>query len=74
MTALIVAGIIVGVALLTTGAFVALLSGGAPLKVARRQLAIAYGAAAVSYLPGMLFGTYESKSGSFRGSRAGRRG
>jgi VIT1/CCC1 family predicted Fe2+/Mn2+ transporter len=57
ITALIVAGIIVGLALLTTGAIVALLSGGAPLKMALRQLAIGYGAAAVTYLLGMLFGT-----------------
>jgi VIT1/CCC1 family predicted Fe2+/Mn2+ transporter len=55
--ALMVAGIIVGLALLTTGAIVALLSGGAPLKMALRQLAIGYGAAAVTYLLGMLFGT-----------------
>ncbi|MEO5316328.1 VIT1/CCC1 transporter family protein [Pseudarthrobacter sp. CC12] len=57
ITALIIASIIVGLALLTTGAIVALLSGGAPLKMALRQLAIGYGAAAVTYLLGMLFGT-----------------
>ncbi|WP_308292971.1 VIT1/CCC1 transporter family protein [Pseudarthrobacter sp. R1] len=57
ITALIVAGIIVGLSLLATGAIVALLSGGAPLKMALRQLAIGYGAAAVTYLLGMLFGT-----------------
>ncbi|MDO5865021.1 MULTISPECIES: VIT1/CCC1 transporter family protein [Paenarthrobacter] len=57
ITALVVAGIIVGLALLTTGAIVALLSGGAPLKMALRQLTIGYGAATVTYLLGMLFGT-----------------
>lgn len=57
ITAPIVPGIIVGLDLLTTGAIVALLPGGVPLKMALRQLAMGYGAAAVTYLLGMLFGT-----------------
>ena len=47
---------LVGVALLATGATVGLLSGGPPLKRALRQLAIGFGAAAVTYLLGLLFG------------------
>jgi len=35
---------------------VGLLSGGPPIKRAVRQLAIGYGAAAVTYLLGLLFG------------------
>ncbi|WP_233197601.1 VIT1/CCC1 transporter family protein [Cryobacterium sp. Y57] len=55
--AIIVATILVGVALLTTGAVVGLLSGGPPLKRALRQLVIGLGAAAVTYLLGLVFGT-----------------
>lgn len=55
--AIIAASVIVGLALLATGAVVGLLTGGAPLKSALRQLAIGYGAATVTYLVGMLFGT-----------------
>jgi VIT1/CCC1 family predicted Fe2+/Mn2+ transporter len=51
---LIAAGL-VGLALLGTGAVVGLLSGGSPLKRALRQLAIGFGAAAVTYLLGLLF-------------------
>jgi len=47
----------VGVVLLATGAIVGLLSGGALLRRAVRQLAIGLGAAAVTYLLGLLFGT-----------------
>ncbi|KPH16899.1 MULTISPECIES: VIT1/CCC1 transporter family protein [Rhodococcus] len=57
MTALIVASVLVGIALLTTGVVVGLLSGGPPFKRALRQLAIGYGAAGATYLLGMLFGT-----------------
>ncbi|NLE81815.1 MAG: rubrerythrin family protein [Rhodococcus sp.] len=57
MTAMLVASVLVGIALLGTGAIVGLLSGGPPLKRALRQLAIGYGAAAATYLLGMLFGT-----------------
>lgn len=56
-TALIVALLAVGVALMTTGAFVGLISGGPPVRRALRQLAIGYGAAAVTYGLGALFGT-----------------
>ncbi|OUS97772.1 VIT1/CCC1 family protein [Rhodococcus sp. NCIMB 12038] len=55
--ALVVAAALVGVALLGTGLVVGLLSGGPPVKRALRQLAIGYGAAAATYLLGMLFGT-----------------
>jgi len=54
--ALLVAVVLVGVALLGTGVVVGLLSGGPPLKRALRQLAIGYGAAAVTYLLGLFFG------------------
>jgi VIT1/CCC1 family predicted Fe2+/Mn2+ transporter len=57
LAAIIVASILVGLALLATGAVVGLLSGGPPLKRALRQLAIGFGAAGVTYLLGLLFGT-----------------
>ena len=47
---------LVGVALLGTGAMVGLLSGASPLKRGLRQLAIGFGAAAVTYVLGLLFG------------------
>jgi len=46
----------VGVALLATGATVGLLSGAPPLRRGLRQLAIGFGAAAITYLLGLLFG------------------
>lgn len=55
--ALGIAAVLVGLALLLTGATVGLLSGASPLKRALRQLAIGYGAAAATYLLGLLFGT-----------------
>ncbi|HEY8281424.1 MAG TPA: VIT1/CCC1 transporter family protein, partial [Leifsonia sp.] len=55
-TAVLVAALLVGVVLLGTGAVVGLLSGGSPLKRALRQLGIGYGAAAATYLLGLLFG------------------
>ena len=57
LAALLVAAVLVGLALLGTGAVVGLLSGGPPLRRAIRQLGIGYGAAAVTYLLGLLFGT-----------------
>ncbi len=57
IAALLVAAVLVGLALLGTGAVVGLLSGGPPLRRALRQLGIGYGAAAVTYLLGLLFGT-----------------
>jgi VIT1/CCC1 family predicted Fe2+/Mn2+ transporter len=57
VSAVIVAAILVGIALLATGIIVGLLSGGPPLRRALRQLLIGYGAATVTYLLGMLFGT-----------------
>lgn len=47
---------LVGIALLATGATVGLLSGAPPLRRGLRQLAIGFGAAAVTYLLGLLFG------------------
>ncbi|NLE72337.1 MAG: rubrerythrin family protein [Actinomycetales bacterium] len=55
--ALVVALAAVGVALMTTGAFVGLMSGGPPVRRALRQLAIGFAAAAVTYALGSLFGT-----------------
>ncbi len=55
--ALVVALALVSVALLATGAVVGILSGASPLKRALRQLAIGLGAAAVTYVLGLLFGT-----------------
>jgi VIT1/CCC1 family predicted Fe2+/Mn2+ transporter len=57
IAALVIAAVLVGVALLATGAVVGILSGGPPLKRALRQLAIGYGAAAATYLLGLAFGT-----------------
>jgi len=48
---------LVGAALLGTGAIVGVLSGAAPLRRALRQLAIGYGAAAVTYALGLAFQT-----------------
>jgi VIT1/CCC1 family predicted Fe2+/Mn2+ transporter len=56
LAAQVIAALVVGVALLLTGAVVGLLSGASPLKRALRQLAIGYGAAAATYVLGLLFG------------------
>ncbi len=55
-TAIIVALVLVGIALLSTGAMVGILSGGPPLRRALRQLAIGFGAAAITYALGLVFG------------------
>ncbi len=55
--AIVVAAVLVGIALLGTGAIVGLLSGGPPLKRAVRQLLIGFGAAGVTYLLGLVFNT-----------------
>ena len=47
---------LVGLALLATGAITGVLSGTSPLLRALRQLAIGYGAAAITYLLGLAFG------------------
>jgi vacuolar iron transporter family protein len=57
LTAIAVSAVLVGVALLGTGAVVGLLSGGPPLARALRQLAIGYGASAVTYLLGLTLGS-----------------
>ena len=54
--AIVVSALLVGLVLLGTGAVVGLLSGASPLKRAIRQLLIGYGAAAATYLLGLLFG------------------
>ncbi|GAB3270136.1 VIT1/CCC1 transporter family protein [Sinomonas notoginsengisoli] len=54
--ALFVAGILVGLVLLGTGAIVGLLAGASPLTRALRQLGIGFGAAAVTYFLGFVFG------------------
>ncbi len=56
VVAIVVALALVGLALMSTGAMVGLLSGAPPLKRGLRQLAIGFGAAAITYLLGMLFG------------------
>ncbi|GAB7189935.1 VIT1/CCC1 transporter family protein [Kineococcus sp. NUM-3379] len=55
--AALTAAVLVGLALLGTGAVVGLLSGGPPLRRALRQLAIGFGAAAATYALGLAFGT-----------------
>lgn len=57
VAAVLVASVLVGLSLLATGATVGLLSGASPVKRGLRQLAIGYGAAAVTYLLGLLLGT-----------------
>jgi VIT1/CCC1 family predicted Fe2+/Mn2+ transporter len=54
--AVAVSGVLVGLALMLTGAAVGVLSGGPPLRRALRQLAIGAGAAGITYALGMLFG------------------
>ena len=56
LVAVAIAAALVGLALLATGAVVGLLSGGPPLRRALRQLAIGFGAAAVTYVLGLAFG------------------
>ncbi|QTE29581.1 VIT1/CCC1 transporter family protein [Pengzhenrongella sicca] len=56
LAAVAVASLLVGGALLITGATVGVLSGGPPVRRALRQLAIGYGAAAVTYVLGLVFG------------------
>ena len=56
LSAVVLALALVGAALMSTGAAVGLLSGSPPLRRALRQLAIGFGAAAVTYLLGLLFG------------------
>ena len=56
LPAILVAAVLVGLALLGTGAIVGVLSGAPPLRRALRQLGIGYGAALVTYLLGLLFG------------------
>jgi VIT1/CCC1 family predicted Fe2+/Mn2+ transporter len=57
LAAVALASVLVGIALLGTGATVGVLSGGPPVRRALRQLAIGYGAAAATYALGLAFGT-----------------
>jgi VIT1/CCC1 family predicted Fe2+/Mn2+ transporter len=57
VSAILVATILVGLALLATGAIVGLLSGAPPLRRAVRQLLIGLGAAGITYVLGLVFGT-----------------
>lgn len=57
MTAVVVAAVLVGAALLLTGGIVGVLSGAPPARRALRQLAIGWGAAAATYGLGLLFNT-----------------
>lgn len=54
--AVLVSAVLVGLALLGTGATVGVLSGASPIRRALRQLAIGFGAAAATYGLGWLFG------------------
>lgn len=56
LPAVILAAALVGLALVITGAIVGVLSGSSPWLRALRQLAIGWGAAAVTYLLGLAFG------------------
>lgn len=56
LTAVVISTVLVGVALLGTGTVVGVLSGGSLLKRALRQLFIGLGAAAVTYVLGLIFG------------------
>lgn len=56
ITAVIIAAVLVGLALLATGSIVGLISGTSPVTRALRQLAIGFGAAGATYLLGLLFG------------------
>ena len=53
---IVASAVVVGCALMVTGGVTGILSGRAPLLPALRQLAIGYGAAAITYLLGTLFG------------------
>ncbi len=55
--ALVLACVLVGVVLMVTGGVVGLLSGASPTSRGLRQLAIGMGAAAATYLLGLLFGS-----------------
>lgn len=57
IAAVVVSSVLVGIALLVTGAIVGLLSGASPVTRAVRQILIGFGAAAVTYLLGLVFGT-----------------
>jgi VIT1/CCC1 family predicted Fe2+/Mn2+ transporter len=54
--ALVTAAVLVGAALMVTGAVVGMLSGAPPLRRAVRQLAVGAGAATVTYVLGSVFG------------------
>ncbi|MDR2294252.1 MAG: VIT1/CCC1 family protein [Microbacterium sp.] len=55
LLAVVIALVLVGIALMSTGAMVGVLSGASPLRRALRQLLIGFGAAAVTYVLGLVF-------------------
>ncbi|MCB0932862.1 MAG: VIT1/CCC1 transporter family protein [Mycobacterium sp.] len=55
-SAVVVAAVLVGLALIGTGVIVGLLSGAPPLRRALRQLSIGYGAAGITWVLGLLVG------------------
>lgn len=55
LSAVIISVVLVGIALMITGGIVGLLSGASPFKRGLRQLAIGWGAAAVTYCLGLIF-------------------
>ncbi len=57
LPAVLVAAVLVGAALMITGAIVGVLSGAPPLLRALRQIGIGWGAAAATYALGLAFGT-----------------
>lgn len=57
ITAILVSAGVVGVALLVTGGVVGIMSGQAPLPRGLRQLLIGYGAAGITYVLGLAFGS-----------------
>lgn len=60
LVAMATSAALVGVALTITGMVVAVLTGGSPLRCALRQLAIGYGAAALTFGLGTVFGAHLS--------------
>ena len=57
MAGALTSAIVVAISLLVTGALVAVLSGRSALRFALRQVAIGFGAATMTFLLGLLFGT-----------------
>jgi VIT1/CCC1 family predicted Fe2+/Mn2+ transporter len=60
LTAVLVAALLVGCGLAVTGMYAGILSGTSPIKKGLRQIGIGWGAATVTYLLGLAFGTVVS--------------